>query len=82
MKHTPEKHSKCARYPCMVCDGGLFICTVCHTMEGALTTNCCGMPIGPNLTERIYAGRVDYVGDEWVLGDRTHPPINQWRVGK
>jgi hypothetical protein len=32
----------CDRHACMICEGGLFLCTVCGALEGALLPVCPG----------------------------------------
>jgi len=65
---TPETCS-CDKYSdrsCMVCEGGLAICTVCHLMEGALTTDCPGVSASAN-SEAVYQGFLDFrKGEGWV----------------
>lgn len=49
-------------------DEELCICKVCRLMEGDLTTDCCGEPVSMNISDEIYAGRLDYRDSEggWV----------------
>ncbi len=43
--HVYEVHEKCTRERCMVCDGGLSICTVCGGFEGSLLDSCPGVKL-------------------------------------
>lgn len=65
-EHTKLVHTDCSIPHCAICDGGLFVCTVCGGAEGTLTTDCCGGKIGPNLADMIYAGQIDYKDGKWV----------------
>jgi len=40
--HVWEKHEHCTKERCMICDGGLALCTVCGGFEGSLLDNCPG----------------------------------------
>ncbi len=80
MDHIPTVHTDCGHSgSCMICDGGLFLCTICGALEGGLTTDCCGIRLSWNMTDHIYGGRLDYTDGQWQSGDKTHPPINTWR---
>jgi len=41
--HVYEKHTKCEKQNCWICDGGLALCTVCGGLEGALLETCPGV---------------------------------------
>lgn len=59
----------CEMTACPYCQGGLFYCTVCHALEGALTTECCGRRITLEEEYRIYIeGNLDFKGGKWVDG--------------
>ncbi|KLU61725.1 hypothetical protein CEB3_c19030 [Peptococcaceae bacterium CEB3] len=70
MKHqyfTPPDHGCDKEQYCLICDGGLAVCKVCHLAEGTLTTDCPGEPVPPNLEDLIYSGELDYRdGRGWV----------------
>lgn len=51
---------------CAICDGGLSICTVCHGLEGSLTTDCPEAGITENQRSEIYGGCLDYRNGAWV----------------
>jgi hypothetical protein len=74
MEHQYEKHENCrAEGHCMICDGGLSVCTVCQCIEGSLATECPGFSAWKNYGERIYKGEIDFVGGEWVTPNRSSP---------
>lgn len=50
----------------MICDGGLSCCMVCRGAEGALPTECPGVPMTRQESEAVYAGTLDYRGGAWV----------------
>lgn len=66
MKHSYETHTNCQQRACMVCDGGLAICTVCGCIEGSLATECPGYNCYATHGDRIYAGEIDFVDGEWI----------------
>lgn len=43
--HAYERHTKCKIDHCMICDGGLAVCTRCGGLEGALLDNCPGVKL-------------------------------------
>lgn len=51
---------------CMICDGGLFVCTRCGLLEGSVTTECSGIPSYSVYGDSVYKGHVDYRSGEWV----------------
>ena len=66
MKHKWYK-CNCGQFGCQFCDGGLASCTVCHGGEGTLTTDCCGRPITPVESDKIYKeGTLDFRNGQWV----------------
>jgi hypothetical protein len=54
IEHVLETHTKCQRSNCMVCDGGLSICTVCGGFEGSLLDSCPGVKLTPEQHEWNY----------------------------
>lgn len=58
---------------CPICDGGLSICTVCHLLEGGLTTECSGKGSWDK-SDEVYAGRLDFRGGEWTEKTSIHSP--------
>ena len=51
---------------CVLCNG-LVVCSVCHSGEGALPTDCPGVPMHEVLCDEVYAARLDYRRKEgWV----------------
>lgn len=71
MNHT-RKTCDCGNPGCQVCN--LFVCSVCELYEGSLTTDCPGHTIPYEKAQDIYAGKIDFRGDEWV-NDKN--PTNQ-----
>lgn len=70
MKHVWEKHTNCEEQSCIICDGGLAVCTVCGLVDGCLTTDCPGEPVYRSHGEAVYQGELDYVEWQgWVIGD-------------
>lgn len=72
MNHIYEKHTssdQCHPYPesCIVCDGGLGICTVCGGAEGSLTTDCPGVKMTPEQDEAVYACKLDFKDGKWIV---------------
>ena len=67
--HAPDYHRD-EYWPraCMVCDGGLGICTVCHCIEGSLATECPGFDCWKEYGDRIYQGKIDFRDGRWVEG--------------
>lgn len=64
----------------LVCDGGLGICKVCKLGEGALTTDCPGIPSG-KMADDVYVGKTDYVDGHWQA--RKNPTNQMWdRLGE
>lgn len=52
---------------CMLCHGGLALCTECGGFEGAMPTDCPGERIPSFLCDEIYNGALDYRRDQgWV----------------
>lgn len=58
--HTFEKHDKCDRLHCPICEGGLSHCTVCGGLEGSLPTECPGRHMTAQEIEDVYAGKLDF----------------------
>lgn len=56
------------RSHCMFCDGGLFACDVCGSLEGATTTQCPGVAMTAEQVDEVYAGRLDYRDGRWWVG--------------
>lgn len=65
-KHTYEKHEKCERHHCPICDGGLASCTVCRGFEGSLPSECPGQPMNEATQDSVYNDALDFRGGQWV----------------
>jgi len=72
-KHTKYKCKQpCEKYYCYFCQGGLFMCTVCHGAEGTLTTDCPEYYICEEIQELCYAGKLDYIDGMWRNLDKDN----------
>jgi hypothetical protein len=82
MKHVWTEHQKCTRIACMICDGGLALCSVCGLLEGALTTDCCGKKVSYDTQDLIYkGGNLDFrEGYGWV--NEPNPTHQIWNSSK
>lgn len=78
--HIALVHDKCDKNGCMICDGGLFVCTRCGSHEGATTTHCPGGQMTAETYEKVYAGELDYREDEWVRAGSPHTPYRGWEL--
>jgi hypothetical protein len=65
MKHEYVKHDKCEIDNCLICDGGLLVCTVCKGAESSLTTECCGKPL-TDKDQYCVSNGDDYENGKWV----------------
>jgi hypothetical protein len=61
---------------CPICDGGLAVCAVCGLAEGALTTDCPGIPATMEQMDQVYAGDLDYRAGVWVNACSGHSPTS------
>lgn len=52
-------------WSCMFCQGGLFACTVCDGLEGALTTQCPGRKLSADEIDDVYALKMDFNHNMW-----------------
>lgn len=66
--HDIIHHENCQQNSCWVCDGGLWLCKTCGTMEGALTTHCCGKRLHPEVANAVHQGKIDFVDGKWIRG--------------
>lgn len=62
----------CKTRYCPICDGALFICTICDSGEGTLTTDCPGHRVGMDTQDLVYSSQIDFKDGEWVPGRSTH----------
>lgn len=52
---------------CVLCNGGLSVCTVCGGAEGTLPTDCPGKPMSWDTGQQVYEGLIDYRrGQGWI----------------
>jgi len=78
MEHIFEDHKDgCpSEGHCMVCDGGLGVCTVCKCFEGSLATECPGIKVSAEWQNEIYKGRIDFRNERWVDIPSIHSPAS------
>jgi hypothetical protein len=50
---------------CMLCLGGLGICSTCGGGEGALPDHCPGVPMTMEQTDAVYEARLNYRDGQW-----------------
>lgn len=53
---------------CMFCAGGLAACSRCDAFEGATPSECPGIPMTGDQSDRVYEGIIDYRFGQWVSG--------------
>ncbi len=70
MEHNFTKHENCHLTSCMICDGGLGLCTVCKCLEGQLATECPGFDVGGEIGDLIWKGVVDFINGNWIFKTR------------
>jgi hypothetical protein len=63
--HTRENCKAEDERDCTVCSGGLSACEVCGGAEGAMPTDCPGVPMNMQQLDDVYAGTMDYLCGEW-----------------
>lgn len=64
-------HKNCSDRSCMLCEGGLALCGICHLAEGELTTECLGRLLTAEELEALHATDLDYKDGKW--GPRQYP---------
>lgn len=55
---------------CMWCDGGLEVCDVCGSFEGATTTHCPGADMDRLTRDKVYVTDMDFVNGAWCRNPR------------
>lgn len=68
LQHQRSTHTDCQKEHCHICDGGLFVCSVCNGAEGELTTECPGYRVEASVLEDVHQGKRDFVGGKWTTG--------------
>lgn len=58
---------KCNDETCLVCNGGLQHCNICHCAEGSLPSDCPGEPVDTELQDRIMNNKLNYVNGAWEV---------------
>lgn len=73
--HTPTKctHDPTANIHCPICDGGLFVCSVCGAAEGELTSECPQTKMTDDQRTAVFEGRLDYRAGQWVEKPSMNP---------
>lgn len=66
--HTPVVCT-CRLLTCMFCEGGLFGCSVCGSLESATTTHCPGGRMAAEASDAVYAGTLDFRDGAWREGE-------------
>lgn len=74
MKQHIEFKCNCYRTGCIFCDGGLFLCAVCNSFEGAMTTECPSRRMTSQESAEVYEGLVDFIGGKWKEQASPHSP--------
>ena len=75
MDHVYATCAGCER-GCMLCDGGLALCDVCRSLEGALTSECAGRYLSQDEENAVYAGILDYRDGMWIEASSPHSPAH------
>lgn len=71
MQHT-EAICHSARLYCNICEGGLFVCSICLGAEGSLPTDCPGVQMTESQSDAVFAGELDFRdGRGWIKPDGT-----------
>jgi hypothetical protein len=67
MKHTTYICEQSHDGPgCMFCDGGLFLCSVCDSFEGATTSDCPATKMTQEQIDAVYAGTLNFRNGQWL----------------
>jgi len=80
--HTRTVHANCRAYLCSICEGGLFLCSVCGLAEASLTTDCPGTRVPSQRVGEILHGRLDYAGGAWFDLDPAGKAAARERLAK
>lgn len=64
---THQSHTlhRCEDQECMVCNGGLALCTVCGGGEASLPTHCPGRKMTARESDEVQAGQLDFKNGQW-----------------
>ena len=74
--HDIIHHENCWQEHCWICDGGIQICKTCNTMEGALTTQCCGKKLHREVANAVHQGKIDFVDGKWIRGKNNGTTVS------
>lgn len=61
---THREH-ECNEEVCWICEGRLFLCTICGGAEGTLPYECPGVRMTQAQATDVISLRKDFVGGEW-----------------
>lgn len=71
----------CENAYCSYCQGGLYLCTRCNLLEGALTSECPGRPVGKETVDLTYADSIDFKRECWLVGNASpHSPAHPSKI--
>ena len=78
MLHVPTVcPPECETPYCNICQGGLFLCSVCGLYEGGLTSECPGEN-SCDKADDVYRGKIDFRNGAWVEAVSKHSPESRW----
>lgn len=60
-----DKQHEDGGWSCMWCAGGLSYCTRCGAFEGATPSECPGVQMSYEQSDRVYEGIIDYRFGQW-----------------
>lgn len=75
-----ERLTKCSNedcVSCVICD--CFVCAKCGLLEGSLTSECPGMDVWNDHSDRVYNGEEDFRDDAWVSGVCSPHSPARWK---
>ena len=76
LPHIWTKHEHCTNPgTCMICDGGLALCTICGGLEGALLDGCPGIRLTVDQHEWNYRKFLTFRGDGPAVHRRFVPKM-------
>ena len=63
---------------CLICDGGLFVCSVCTCAEGTLPTHCPEIKVSTEVQDEVINGTTDYIDGKWVNKTEYDVAAGDW----
>lgn len=64
--HLLHRRRECDEEECMVCEGGLALCTTCGGAEASMPTECPGRKMTADESDNVQAGNIDYRNGRFV----------------